>query len=78
MTQGVWGMWDSKTYRYAVETGVAEGRTEEARRFLTGVGERMLGPAPASVQATLAAIDDADALERLGLRLPEVRSWDEL
>src|SRR5215204_1491226 len=63
LTRGVWGMWDSKTYRYAVETGMeqglqqglqqgeARGRLEEARRFLTRMGERRLGPAPASVQA---------------------------
>jgi predicted transposase YdaD len=25
LTRGVWGMWDSKTYRYAVETGIADG-----------------------------------------------------
>jgi hypothetical protein len=87
-------MWDSKTYRYAVETGLARGmeqglqqglqqgeargRLEEARRFVTRIGERQLGPAPASAQATLAAIDDVDALERLADRLPDVQSWDEL
>ena len=79
-------MWDSKTYRYTVETGVerglqqgvAWGRLEEARRFLTRFAERSLGPIPATAQARLAAIDDVDALERLADRLPGARSWDEL
>jgi predicted transposase YdaD len=86
LTRGIWGMWDSKTYRYAVETGIrqgeargeARGRVDEARRFLARFAERALGPAPASAQAALAAIDDVDTLERLADRLPDVRSWDEL
>jgi hypothetical protein len=102
LTRGVWGMWDSKTYRYAVETGLArgmeqglqqgleqgrqlglsqgeaQGRAGEARRIVTRIAERRFGPAPATSQARLAAIDDVDALERLIDRLPDVQSWDEL
>jgi hypothetical protein len=40
--------------------------------------ERTFGPAPATAQAALEAIDDLDRLERMADRLPGVQSWDEL
>jgi len=82
LTRGLWNMWDSKTYREPIlageARGEARGRLLEARRFLMRFAERTLGPAPATAQAALEAIDDLDRLERMADRLPGVQSWDEL
>jgi len=78
LTKGIWNMWDSKTYREPILAGEARGRVMEARRLLTRFAERSLGPAPATAQAALEAIDDLDRLERMADRLPGVQSWDEL
>lgn len=82
LTRGIWNMWDSKTYREPILAGEARGevrgRVMEARRFLVRFAERSLGPAPATAQATLEAIDDVDRLERMADRLPGVKTWDEL
>ena len=82
LTRGIWNMWDSKTYREPIlageARGEARGRVMEARRLLVRFAERALGPAPATVQAALEAIDDVERLERLADRLPDVQTWDEL
>jgi hypothetical protein len=78
LTRGIWGMQDSKTYQYAVETGREGGRADEARRLVIRLGERRLGPIPVPTRAALQAIFDVERLESLIDRVFEVRSWDEL
>ena len=67
LTRGIWNMWDSKTYREPIlageARGEARGQLEASRRFLMRFAERSLGPAPATAQAILAAIDDVDRLD---------------
>lgn len=58
--------------------GRAEGKVAEAIRLLLLQGTQRFGPADARVQASLAAIQDLERIERLALRLLAVESWDEL
>jgi hypothetical protein len=74
LLQGVQGMKESATYQLMA----AEAMGEEARRFLLLLGEDRFGPPDAPTAAALNAITDVDRLERLGVRLLHVASWQEL
>lgn len=83
-------MRESTSYQAILEEGRDEGRTEgrtqgrtegqliEARRLVTRVAAKRLGPAPATAQSTLDAVDTLDTLEKMVDRVFEVETWDEL
>ncbi len=70
----VFSMIESSTYRKIL----AEGSVEEARKFLTRLAQKYLGPPSEAQRAALAAITDVDRLERMGERTAELSSWQEL
>ncbi len=85
---------ESSTYRKILEEGLAEGRAaglvaglvagraegsvEEARKFLTRLAQKYLGPPSEAQRAALATVIDVDRLERMGERAPELSTWQEL
>ncbi len=71
-------MRESTTYQYILDEGRAEGRAEEARRFLLRLGRIQLGQPDSATEAALQAINDAERLERMGERLLRVQSWQEV
>ena len=74
LLQGVQSMKESVTYQAIIE----EGEIKRSKKMLLLQGNRRFGPADASTQAAIEAIDDLDRLEELGLRLLEVGNWKEL
>ncbi len=82
LLQGVVSMKESVTYQAILEEGEAkgkaEGKLEEAKRFLRLQGESNFGPpSPAAVKA-LERLADLQRLEELGVRLLKAGSWEEL
>ena len=75
-------LWRSSTYQKILEEGRAEvraeGRVEEARRFLRRQGTRRFGKPDAHIEAALDAIADLERLEQLSDRVLEVTAWEEL
>jgi predicted transposase YdaD len=89
LLRGVRAMKESTFYQAILAEGRAEGRVEgraeaerraveRERRILIAAGGRCFGPPDASVLAALGAIRDEDRLCRLGERLADAQSWDEL
>jgi predicted transposase YdaD len=78
LLRGVQGMKESSTYQQIVAEGRAEGRAEEARRFLKTLGQDKFGPPDEQAQEAIDAIEDIERLEDLGRRLLRVESWQEL
>jgi hypothetical protein len=74
LLQGVRAMRESSTYQAVL----AEGRAEEARRFLLRLGTRRFGPPDARARAAVEALGDPERIEQLGDRLFEVDGWGEL
>lgn len=58
--------------------GRVEGLAEGLRTMLLEVGARRLGSPTAEVQALLGAINDTARLHRIGQRVLEVGTWQEL
>ncbi|MFN0072658.1 MAG: hypothetical protein ACKVVP_14335, partial [Chloroflexota bacterium] len=58
--------------------GEARGRASEAREFLLLFATDKLGPPDPATRAALERIVDVEELERLGRRLLQVGSWQEL
>ena len=72
-------MKESVIYQAIVEEGRAEGALDEARKILLRMGEEHFGTAPsASFRKRIEATQNLDQLEQLTLRVPRLRSWDEL
>lgn len=81
---------DSSTYWLILEEGIAEGeargeakgeakgKAEGLRTMLLEVGTRRLGSPTADVQGLLEAIDDISRLHRMGQRVLDVATWQEL
>ncbi|HVA45957.1 MAG TPA: hypothetical protein VNH11_06180 [Pirellulales bacterium] len=69
---------DSSTYQLIVEEGMAQGMAKGLRTMLLQIGARRLGRPVAAVQESLDAIDDVARLHRLGERVLEVATWQEL
>ena len=67
-------MKDSDTYLAIID----EGREEEVKKLIRLMGEKHLGPAEESVVTQVNAITDLERLERMLLRSPEARSWQDL
>jgi hypothetical protein len=77
---GVKDMIESATYRKVLNDGLQEGRILGERRLLLRVGTKKFGEPDAAIVAALDAIQDADRLEALGLRIidADVRGWEDL
>jgi hypothetical protein len=58
--------------------GRAKGALEEARDFLILLGRDKFGPPDDEAKAKIAALSDLDRLHKLGTRILEVASWEEL
>lgn len=85
---------DSSTYQVIVEEGMAkglakglaegkaegkaDGKAEGLRTMLLQIGERRLGVLAPAVQKSLYAIDDIARLHRMGERVLDVATWQEL
>jgi hypothetical protein len=76
--QGESAMMESDTYLYILEQGEAKGEVKEARKFLLRQGRKRFGKDDENVRAALESITDLERLERMGERLLEVSSWQEL
>lgn len=86
LLQGVLSMKESVTYQAILEEGEAkgkakgkaEGKAEEARKMIFLLGRTQFGEPPAEVEGALNALSDVRQLEKLGVRLLRVSSWEEL
>jgi predicted transposase YdaD len=80
LLEGVQAVKDSTTYQKILRDGRAEGRTEEARRFLLLLGTERFGEPEAAALAAIEDIHDIDRLEDLGKRMlvADVLDWDGL
>lgn len=79
--EGLRAMRDSATYQAVLAEGRAEGRAEglrEIREIVLRLGQQRFGPPDSGTRRALAAIEDFGRLERLGDRLLQAASWDEL
>jgi predicted transposase YdaD len=77
------GMEDSVTYQAIIAKGEAKGLKKGAitalQRVLVLLGQDQFGkPAGARVKTTIEKMDDPEELERLTVRVPHVKSWEEL
>lgn len=68
---------DSTTYQWILEKGVAQGRSQEARRLLLAQGRRKFGFVQ-QAETILQAIDDSERLERMADRIFDASNWDDL
>ncbi len=66
---------ESSIYQKILEEGRAEGRADEAHRILVRLGTRRLKRPHARTRVALAAIDDAEHLERMAERVLDATSW---
>jgi hypothetical protein len=71
-------MEESSTYQYLVAKGMAKGELQGAKKLLLRQGTIRFGTPDARIAAALDAISDLEQLEKMGLRLLDVSSWDEL
>lgn len=77
---------DSSTYWVILEEGMAEGeargraegRAEGLRAMLLEFAARRLGSPTADVQASLDAVNDTARLHRMGQRVLDVATWQDL
>lgn len=67
-------MKESVTYQAIIE----EGQAKEARKIIFMLGSSKFGEPSAEAEAALNALSDVRQLEKLGVRLLRVSSWDEL
>lgn len=70
--------WADKLVAEGRTEGLDEGRTEGLRQMLRRFLEKRFGPLSATARERLEAIDDPEALDRLGDRIFDARSLDEL
>ncbi len=67
-------MKESVTYQAIIE----EGEAKEARKMILLQGGSKFGEPSAEAEAALNALSDVGQLEKLGVRLLRVSSWEEL
>jgi hypothetical protein len=67
-------MKESTTYQYILR----EGAIAEMRKMVLRHGQRRFGPPSEAVRSALEAITDLERLERMGDRVHEVSSWQEV
>jgi hypothetical protein len=65
---------DSTTYQYIVE----QGALKEMRGFLLQLGARRFGAPTERVKAAIQEVEDIPRLERMGLRVNDVASWNDV
>ena len=70
-------MRESSVYQRILNEGRNEGRNEGERRLLLRLATAKFGPATDAVVARLQAIADPDELDRLGVRLLDVTTWND-
>jgi hypothetical protein len=81
LLRGIHGMKDSVTYQAIVEEGIEKGiarGVQALQNLLLHLGLKNLGPADESVERAIRAIKDLDRLNRMGDRLLDVSTWQEL
>lgn len=79
LLQGVLGMKESVTYQAIVREGLSQGELNEARKLLLRLGRNQFQrEASPDLQSRIEAMQDLAQLEELILRVPQVKSWDEL
>lgn len=61
-----------------IEKGLLQGRLDEGRRLLRLFGARRLGEPSAEVLARIEALEDADRIDALAMKVAEVESWAEV
>jgi predicted transposase YdaD len=74
LLQGVLTMKESVTYQAIIR----EGEAKEARKMILIQGRDQFGEPSVEAEAALNALSEVSQLERLGLRLLRVSSWEEL
>lgn len=72
---------DSTTYQWilqkGVAQGVAQGRSQEAKRLISNAASKRFGAATES-RSALERIEDPDRLERMFYRIFDAKDWDDL
>jgi predicted transposase YdaD len=76
--QKVRTMRESSAYQAILDEGREEGRAEGARELLIWQGRRRFGEADSSVKEAVKAITDLDRLKRMGDRIFDAASWQDL
>jgi predicted transposase YdaD len=76
--RGVRSMRESTTYQYILDEGRAEGRAEGARQLLLQLARKRFGSTDAAMVTAINAITDPERLVRIGERVYEVATWQEL
>jgi hypothetical protein len=71
---GVRAMRESTAYQAILD----EGRIEEARAMILRMGRIRFGPPGEQAEAVLGGISDLDRLHRMGERLVQVGTWQEV
>lgn len=71
-------MKESVTYQAIIEEGEAKGKAEGFRRMIFLQGRSKFGEPSAEAEAALNSLGDVRQLEKLGVRLLRVSSWQEL
>lgn len=70
--------WADTLEAKGVEKGIEKGRLEGMRTLLLGMLERRFGPLPEGARKHLGAIDSSEELSKLGDRVLDARSLDDL
>jgi predicted transposase YdaD len=80
LLEGVQNMRESTTYQAILQEGRDEGRIAGEQRMLIRQGTERFGEPDPATRAAIAAIQDIDQLETLGVRIlnPDLQSWDDL
>ena len=94
LSQGITAMKESVTYqaivregkaqgiaegiRQGISQGITQGLIQESRKLLLLHGGKRFGPPDERITKTIEAIDDLAELEKLNLKLHDVKSWQEL
>ncbi|WP_020471228.1 RpnC/YadD family protein [Zavarzinella formosa] len=71
-------MEDSTTYQWILEKGVNQGISLGQKNMLLRLGAKRFGQPSPSIASTLNAITDSVRFERLGERILDVNTWEEL
>ena len=69
---------DSIYYQFVLDRGEARGRLRESRKMLTRQVSKKFEVERETIEAALDAIEDLERLERMGDRIFEAESWEDL